>query len=264
MRRQPAEVAVHDVRPLRARRTRRGSRRAVARASPSAANAIGVRRATSSMTPSTPTTGRRVDRDVAGLVVEADVAAGDRDAELEAAVGEAGDGLRELPHDARVLGRAEVEAVGDRERHRTGGGDVAVGLGQRQLRAGVRVERGEAAVAVGGQRDAEAGLLVDADHAGVLGLREHGVAQHVAVVLVGDPGLGREVRRGDQRSTVSRSSSAVAGRGERVGGVGLPRVQPRGAGERALVDRALVGDGARRHVDDRLAVPLDRRAGRCR
>jgi hypothetical protein len=36
--------------------------------------------------------------------------------ELEAAVGEAADGLGELPHHRRVLGRAEVEAVGDRER----------------------------------------------------------------------------------------------------------------------------------------------------
>ena len=90
---------------------------------------------------------------------------------------------RELPHHLGVLGRAEVQAVGDRERHGAGGGDVAVGLGERELRAGVRVELGEAAVAVGRERDAEAGLLVDADHAGVLGLREHGVAEHVAVVL---------------------------------------------------------------------------------
>ena len=44
------------------------------------------------------------DRRLAGLVVEADVPAGDRDAELEAGVLEAAAGLRELPHDVGVLG----------------------------------------------------------------------------------------------------------------------------------------------------------------
>src|SRR5699024_6587328 len=38
-----------------------------------------------------------------------------------------------LPHGARVLGGAEVQAVGDRQRHRAGGGDIAVGLRERQL-----------------------------------------------------------------------------------------------------------------------------------
>ena len=47
---------------------------------------------------------RREDRCVAGLVVEADVAAGDGYAELEAGVGKAAYGFRELPHDTGVLG----------------------------------------------------------------------------------------------------------------------------------------------------------------
>ena len=41
---------------------------------------------------------------------------------------------------------------------------------------------------------AEAGLFVDPDDAGVLGLGEHGVALYVPVVLVGDPALAGEVR----------------------------------------------------------------------
>src|ERR1700754_2540266 len=40
----------------------------------------------------------------AGLVVEADVAAGDRNAKRRTAVGEAPDGLAELPHHRRILG----------------------------------------------------------------------------------------------------------------------------------------------------------------
>ena len=62
-------------------------------------------------------------------------------------------------------------------------GDVAVRLRQRQLGARVRVELRVAAVAVRRDGDAEAGLLVDADHARVLGLGEHRVALHEVVVL---------------------------------------------------------------------------------
>ena len=58
------------------------------------------------------------------------------------AVGEPADRLRELPHHAGVLGRAEVEAVGHRDRGGAGDRDVAVGLGQRELGTGVGVEQG--------------------------------------------------------------------------------------------------------------------------
>ena len=44
------------------------------------------------------------DRGGARLVIEADVAAGDRNAKRRTAVGEATDGLAELPHDTWVLG----------------------------------------------------------------------------------------------------------------------------------------------------------------
>ena len=126
---------------------------------------VGMRRCTSSITPSTPTTGVGRIGVRAGLVVEADVAAGDRDAEGGAAVREAAHGLLELPHHARILGRTEVQAVGDGLGGGAGDGDVAERLGQRELRTGVRVERGVAARRVGGQRDTAAGLLVDADDA---------------------------------------------------------------------------------------------------
>src|SRR5690606_5478950 len=101
----------------------------------------------------------RVDRGVAGLVVEGDVAAGDRSAQLVASVGETIDSLPELPHDLGVLGGAEVQAVGDGGGHGAGDGDVAVGLGEGQLRARVGVELRVAAVAVGGNREAQARLL---------------------------------------------------------------------------------------------------------
>src|SRR3954451_20522311 len=82
--------------------------------------------------------GRRVDRLVAGLVVEGDVSTGHRDAEFQAAVREALDGLRELPHHLGVLRAAEVQAVGDGRGRGAGGGDVAVRLGEGELGTLVR------------------------------------------------------------------------------------------------------------------------------
>ena len=55
---------------------------------------------------------RRVDRPLAALVVERDVAAHHRHAERAAGVAEPGHGARELPRDVRLLGVAEVQAVG--------------------------------------------------------------------------------------------------------------------------------------------------------
>ena len=101
-------------------------------------------------------------------------------------------------------------------------------------------------------------VLVDADDAGVLGLGEHGVAADVAVVLLGDPGLVGAVRAADDGEPVRLELRAgVVGRGSRAGVVGLQGVEVGRAGHRPLVDRALVGDGARRDVDDPLAVPVD-------
>ncbi len=201
----------------------------------------------------------RVDGDAAGLVVQRHVAAGDGDAELLAAGGQTLDGLRELPHDLRVLRRAEVEAVGDGERPGARGGDVAVCLGERELRPACGVEVAVAAVGVGRDRHAEPGLLVDPDDTGVVGERECGVALHVAVVLVRHPGLRGEVggaeesqQRGAQLLVRLRAGEAGGGDGVRAGGL-----RPRGLVVGALVDRAVVGHGARRHVDDDVAVPFD-------
>ena len=61
---------------------------------------------------------RRIDRLAVGLVVEADVATGDRHVERPARFGNARDRLDELPHDLGPLGVAEVQAVGGADRQR--------------------------------------------------------------------------------------------------------------------------------------------------
>src|ERR1700749_1095640 len=59
---------------------------------------------------------RRVDRGRTGLVIEAHVPTGDRNPDGRATVSESTYRLGELPHHGRILGRAEVEAVRDRDR----------------------------------------------------------------------------------------------------------------------------------------------------
>ena len=100
--RQPAEVAVHVVRPLAAGELVAGVAQQVDQL---AVELPADRRAPLDVVDHAEHADhrRRQDRRVAGLVVEGDVAAGDRDAELEAAVGKAGRGLRELPHHLGVL-----------------------------------------------------------------------------------------------------------------------------------------------------------------
>ncbi len=193
----------------------------------------------------------------AGLVVEADVPAGDRNTQGRTTIRQTAHGLGELPHDAGVLRRAEVEAVRHRDRGGAGDGDVAVGLGQRELRSAVGVEFGVAPRGVGRHRDATTGGLVDAQHPAVGMLGEHGVAPHIAVVLLGDERPAAQVRTAKQRKQ-SRAQFVAGHRTRKLGGgVGVQLVLPVGPGHRTLVDRALVGDRARRDVDDGLAVPGD-------
>ena len=103
------------------------------------------------------------------------------------------DRLDQLPHGARILRGAEVQAVGDRERLGTHGGHIAVRLSEGQLRPGAGVEFAIAPVGVGGQGHAAPGGLIHPHHTGVVRHGQCGVAAHVAVVLVGDPGGGGQV-----------------------------------------------------------------------
>ena len=73
--------------------------------------------------------------------------------------------LRELPHDRRPLGVAEVQAVGGAERPRAGARDVARRFGDREHRAALRIEIAVAAVAVDRHRQRAIGAL-DAHDAG--------------------------------------------------------------------------------------------------
>ena len=87
--------------------------------------------AASSISPTTPSTGVGRIAFAVRLVVEADVAAGDRDVERAARRANTLDRARELPHDLRPLGIAEVQAVGRADRQAAGARDVPRRLGHR-------------------------------------------------------------------------------------------------------------------------------------
>ncbi len=67
-----------------------------------------------------------MDGSVTGLVVEGDVAAGDRNAKLHTPIGQAGHRLLELPHHTGVFWGAEVQAIRDRDRPTTADRHVAI------------------------------------------------------------------------------------------------------------------------------------------
>ena len=99
---------------------------------------------------------RGVDAFAEGLVVEADVAAGDGRFEERAGFGDAFDGFDQLRHDFGAFGIAEVEVVGRGDGQRAGGREVAAAFGHGEFRAFARIEIAVAAVAVerhGDRRD---------------------------------------------------------------------------------------------------------------
>ena len=79
--------------------------------------------------------GRREDRPGRRLVVERDVAADDRDTERLARLGQSLDRLGQLPGHVRLLGVAEVQAVGQAERLGADAGEVGGALVDRLGRA---------------------------------------------------------------------------------------------------------------------------------
>ena len=82
-----------------------------------------------------------IDRAGRAFIIEGDIAPGYRGLERPAGIRDAAAGFLELVEDFRLLRVAEVEAVGDAERYRTGAGDVASRLGDRCLAAFVGIER---------------------------------------------------------------------------------------------------------------------------
>src|SRR5262249_48959818 len=92
--------------------------------------------------------GRRIDRFAVGLVVEADVAAGDRHVQRATRFANTFDRSRELPHDRRPLRITEIQTVCSADRKRTRTRDVSRRFRYGQHRPTLRIEVAVPAVAI--------------------------------------------------------------------------------------------------------------------
>ena len=187
---------------------------------------------------------RRVDRPAVGVVVERDVPRDDRDAERLAGERHPLDRLGELPADLRLLGVAEVEAVGEAERLAADARDVAGGLEHGELAAEARVERAEPALAVERERQA-APVGTKPEDGGVETGPAHRARLDELVVAPGHEGPRAQLRRAEQL-------------GQRLGRGGDRRRRLGGRDPRPLLDRvarALVREEPRGDRADLLVVP---------
>ena len=94
------------------------------------------------------------------------------------------DRLGELPADLRLLGVAEVEAVGEAERLAACAGDVPRGFEDRGRATGERIERADAAGAVERERE-PAERRAQAQHGGIEAGPAHRTRLHELVVAPG-------------------------------------------------------------------------------
>src|ERR1700747_1884160 len=137
--------------------------------------------------------GRGIDSFPPSLVIKADVAAGDWYVQFFASFRHAVDNLRELPHDVRLLGIAEVQAIS-----RAHGNCACASHIPRCFRNGVhsaqpRIEIAPAAVAIEGHGQATLGAF-DSDDAGITcaGTFDR-VGLHHGIVLLPDVALAADI-----------------------------------------------------------------------
>ena len=197
-----------------------------------------------------PDDGRGQDGLAERLVVEGDVPADHRDLERPARRGDSLDGLRELPHDLRPLGRPEVEAVRHGQGPAPRADDVARRFRHRQRAARPRIEVPVAAVAVGGDGDRLPRSL-DPEHGGVGPGKDERVDAHHVVVLPPDRLLRRDGRRGEE---AEEDLAQVGRRGQSARIEVTLAVEPLGTDARALVHGGVLGQRPDRHLGHHLAV----------
>src|SRR5579864_4020825 len=139
-----------------------------------------------------------VDPFAQGFVIEADVAASDGNFQFLAGLGDAVDGLGELPHDRRLLGISEIQAIGCADWIRPGTGDLARGFSDRMHGPEPRIEIAPASIAVESHRQATLRAL-DANDSGIAGTRRlDRIGLHHVVILLPHPALAANIRTAEK------------------------------------------------------------------
>ena len=151
------------------------------------------------------------------LVVQADVAADDRNFQHPAGPRHSPDALLQLIVNFGTFRVAEIQAVGQGQRLRPHAGKVAANLGYGDLSSPVRVELAIPPVAVDGQRDSPAGAL-DPQHRSIVARSRYRVRLHLVVVLAVHVPLAGDVGGGQQAQ--QQRSRRFAGEGN------VPQSQP--------------------------------------
>src|ERR1700688_2095810 len=137
---------------------------------------------------------RGIDSFAQGFVVEAHIAASDGNLKLLAGFRDAIDGLRELPHDVRLLRITKVETIGCAHRSRARTGNLAGRLGHSMHGTEPRIEVTPATVAI--ERHGQpAPRTLNTNHARIARTgRLHCVGLHHVIVLLPYPALAADVR----------------------------------------------------------------------
>src|SRR5713101_3802428 len=153
---------------------------------------------------------RRINALTQSLVIEADVSASDRNLEFLAGFGDAINRLRKLPHDMRLFGIAEVQAIGRAHGSRSRAGYVACGFSDRVHGAQFGIEVAPTAVAI--ERHGQSTLRTfDPNDSAIAGPGAFdGVGLHHGIVLLVDPALAADVRTGQQALEVGGEIGAFA------------------------------------------------------
>ena len=191
---------------------------------------------------------RRGDGSLGRLVVETDVATGDREAEGAAGVAHAADRLGEPPERLWLLGVAEVEAVGDAQRTGACHRHVADRLGDGEDRPEVRIERRDRGVRVG-RGDEPLRRPLDAEDGGAALAGLHRVGHDRGVVLAAHPGTAAQVRAPEEgHEDGARVGAALGEAVGRLDGSAGRRggTDSGGRASFAPVDDRLAGDGGDR------------------
>src|SRR5947207_5394791 len=148
--------------------------------------------------------GSRIDSIAERFVIEADVAASDGNFKLFAGFGDPVNDLRKLPHDVRLLGIAEVQAVRRAHGSCAGAGDVTGGFrdGVHCTKLGVEVT--PAAVAIERHRERSVRTF-DANDPAITGTGAlNGVGLDHGIVLLINPSLAADIFATEQTLEIIR------------------------------------------------------------
>ena len=203
---------------------------------------------------------RRINSFALGLVVERNIAAGDRCPQCRAGLSNSVDRRRKLRHDLRLLGIAEVQTIRRRHRRRAGHRNLACGFGHGVHRTQFRIEITPSPIAV--ECHGQTALMMqsagplDAHHAGFATRPEHGIGLHHRVVLLVNPALRADIGTRQQLLQIC-SKVPVLCKFVHCLCRSIRRHGRRPRSHRPVIERRIIGQRLVRNIGHQLAMMPD-------